>query len=91
MLRWATPMEPICRRQRVYAGSTGWRAVDQLDRSLQAVERVAPSRVAPVSGAIAAPATVVNAVADALRGVAVTQLPLTPNRVLEVLDAQRRG
>lgn len=42
---------------------------------------------APVSGAIAGPAAVVNAVADALRGAAVTQLRLTPNRVLDVLDA----
>ena len=42
-------------------------------------------------GAIAAPAAVVNAVADALGGVAVTQLPLTPNRVLDLLDARRRG
>ena len=42
-------------------------------------------------GTIAAPPAVVNAVADALGGVAVTQLPLTPARVLELLDSQRRG
>jgi len=40
-------------------------------------------------GAIAAPPAVVNAVADALGGAAVTQLPLTPERVLELLDATR--
>jgi carbon-monoxide dehydrogenase large subunit len=39
-------------------------------------------------GAIAAPAAVVNAVADAL-GVAVTTLPLTPVAVLELLDSAR--
>jgi len=42
-------------------------------------------------GTIAAPPAVVNAVADALGGVAVTQLPLTPARVLELLDSQRRA
>jgi len=39
-------------------------------------------------GAIAAPPAVVNAVADALGGAAVTELPLTPTRVLELLDEQ---
>jgi aerobic carbon-monoxide dehydrogenase large subunit len=42
-------------------------------------------------GTIAAPPAVVNAVADALGGVAVTQLPLTPARVLELLDSRQRG
>jgi carbon-monoxide dehydrogenase large subunit len=42
-------------------------------------------------GTIAAPAAVVNAVADALGGVAVTELPLTPSRVLQLLDAQSRS
>ncbi|HZQ57830.1 MAG TPA: molybdopterin cofactor-binding domain-containing protein, partial [Acidimicrobiales bacterium] len=39
-------------------------------------------------GAIGAPAAVVNAVADALSpfGVEVTALPLTPSRVLAILD-----
>jgi carbon-monoxide dehydrogenase large subunit len=39
-------------------------------------------------GALAAPAAVVNAVADAL-GVTVTTLPLTPAAVLELLDSGR--
>lgn len=42
-------------------------------------------------GTIAAPAAVVNAVADALGGAAVTELPLTPSRVLDLLDAQSEG
>jgi carbon-monoxide dehydrogenase large subunit len=39
-------------------------------------------------GAIGAPAAVVNAVADALSpfGVAVTRLPLSPNRIMELLQ-----
>ena len=39
-------------------------------------------------GAIAAPPAVVNAIADALGGAAVTELPLTPTRVLDLLDEQ---
>jgi len=38
-------------------------------------------------GTIAAPPTVVNAVADALGGVRINTLPLTPERVLDLLDA----
>lgn len=40
-------------------------------------------------GTIAAPPAVINAVADALGGPAVTQLPLTPGRVLDLVDAGR--
>jgi carbon-monoxide dehydrogenase large subunit len=39
-------------------------------------------------GTIAAPAAVVNAVANALGGAAVTELPLTPGRVLDLADAR---
>jgi carbon-monoxide dehydrogenase large subunit len=44
-------------------------------------------------GAIGAPPAVVNAVADALSpfGVVVTRLPLTPARIVELLDRQRTG
>jgi carbon-monoxide dehydrogenase large subunit len=38
-------------------------------------------------GTIAAPAAVVNAVADALGGVEVTELPLSPGRVLDLVDS----
>ncbi len=38
-------------------------------------------------GAIAAPPAVLNAVADAVGGATITTLPLTPERVLELLDA----
>jgi carbon-monoxide dehydrogenase large subunit len=37
-------------------------------------------------GAIAAPAAVLNAVADAVGGGTITRLPLTPERVLDLLD-----
>ncbi|HEY5389173.1 MAG TPA: molybdopterin cofactor-binding domain-containing protein, partial [Solirubrobacteraceae bacterium] len=37
-------------------------------------------------GTIAAPPAVLNAVADALGGVAITTLPMTPERVLELID-----
>lgn len=37
-------------------------------------------------GAIAAPAAVLNAVADAVGGATITRLPLTPERVLELLE-----
>jgi carbon-monoxide dehydrogenase large subunit len=40
-------------------------------------------------GMIAAPPAIVNAVSDALGGVAVNQLPLTPSRILELIDASR--
>jgi carbon-monoxide dehydrogenase large subunit len=39
-------------------------------------------------GTVAAPPAVVNAVADALGGVAFSELPLTPERVLAALDAR---
>jgi carbon-monoxide dehydrogenase large subunit len=42
-------------------------------------------------GTIAAPAAVVNAVADALGGAQVNELPLTPERVLGLVDAMRDG
>jgi carbon-monoxide dehydrogenase large subunit len=44
-------------------------------------------------GAIGAPPAVVNAVADALApfGVSVTQLPLTPSRIMALLEAQEGG
>ncbi len=38
-------------------------------------------------GTIAAPAAVLNAVADAVGGATITRLPLTPERVLALLDA----
>jgi carbon-monoxide dehydrogenase large subunit len=38
-------------------------------------------------GTIAAPPAIANAVADALGGVRVNTLPLTPERVLDLLDA----
>ena len=38
-------------------------------------------------GVIAAPAAVLNAVADALGGATITRLPLTPERVLDLIDA----
>ena len=38
-------------------------------------------------GAIAAPAAVLNAVSDALGGVRVEQLPLTPDRVMALIDS----
>jgi carbon-monoxide dehydrogenase large subunit len=38
-------------------------------------------------GTIAAPAAVLNAVSDALGGTRVEQLPLTPDRVLALIDA----
>jgi aerobic carbon-monoxide dehydrogenase large subunit len=37
-------------------------------------------------GTIAAPPAVVNAVSDALGGLAITELPLTPDRVLSLID-----
>ena len=40
-------------------------------------------------GTIAAPPAVLNAVANALGGPAVTELPLTPGRVLDLVDAGR--
>lgn len=42
-------------------------------------------------GAIASPAAVLNAVADAVGGATISRLPLTPERVLELLDATRKG
>jgi carbon-monoxide dehydrogenase large subunit len=40
-------------------------------------------------GTIAAPAAVANAVSDALGGAPVSTFPLTPERVLGLLDAMR--
>jgi carbon-monoxide dehydrogenase large subunit len=40
-------------------------------------------------GTIAAPAAVLNAVSDALGGIPVVQLPLTPDRVLALIDAAK--
>jgi carbon-monoxide dehydrogenase large subunit len=40
-------------------------------------------------GTIAAPPAVINAVANALGGPPVTELPLTPGRVLDLVDAGR--
>ncbi|HVC84066.1 MAG TPA: xanthine dehydrogenase family protein molybdopterin-binding subunit [Solirubrobacteraceae bacterium] len=45
------------------------------------------SRGVGEGGTIAAPPAIANAVADALGGVRVTALPLTPERVLDLLDA----
>jgi aerobic carbon-monoxide dehydrogenase large subunit len=45
------------------------------------------SRGVGEGGTIAAPPAVVNAVADALGGVRINALPLTPERVLDLLDA----
>jgi carbon-monoxide dehydrogenase large subunit len=44
-------------------------------------------------GAIGAPPAVVNAVADALApfGVRVTELPVTPDRILSLLEGRRPG
>jgi aerobic carbon-monoxide dehydrogenase large subunit len=41
-------------------------------------------------GAIAAPAAVLNAVSDALGATRVEQLPLTPDRVMALIDAAKR-
>jgi carbon-monoxide dehydrogenase large subunit len=53
-----------------------------------AIEEV-PYKGVGEGGTIAAPPAVVNAVADALGGATITELPLTPERVLDLLDAQR--
>ena len=45
------------------------------------------SRGVGEGGTIAAPPAIANAVADALGGVRVNTLPLTPERVLDLLDA----
>jgi carbon-monoxide dehydrogenase large subunit len=41
-------------------------------------------------GTVAAPAAVLNAVADAVGGATITRLPLTPERVLELLDSMAK-
>ncbi len=40
-------------------------------------------------GTIAAPPAIMNAVSDALGGVPVSELPLTPERILDLIDASR--
>lgn len=52
----------------------------------RAVEEV-PYKGVGEGGAIAAPAAVLNAVADAVGGATITRLPLTPERVLGLVDA----